>query len=780
MGVSYSQALTNQAQAWTLILRIDGVGHWLSGANLSATDGTGRSCFTFRIPDYADSSLAIWRDDMCEPLPEQLSERGDPLGGVGELGSLTFALLDFDDYLGGKLAVDASPETFLSANITAAATSFDVDDASGLDATTVIYVGGEAMRVTGVSTNTLTVSRGYLGTTAASHDIGDRVYLQTPFIRGRRAELYRVPVDATSQSEETLIGSYVIDDGPRWVLDDIEDMSGKWHFGARSQTFVNRLAPPNPHQAEVTSVVDEGRGGLGFSAVDGDSAFFGWQIWTGSQADVAGFYVKVDGEIMTVRAESVAQGVVVDRREVLGSKRAELKPGMVGTRVFVAEIEGPCSFRYSPPTAATSRGSANWTKTAHWLDLIAILLTSSAHEDDGLELVNFPSGGTNYSCLPPGYGVGVPESAIDWSSFEAAKQRTPEFIFPYFVYGDQEGVSIGELLTEEFLRPVGAWFTVRGGTVRIVIPRIGIKGEAQITIGPDDILSRQVAPGVYAPAIHKLEHGSGQHASSVRYEIGPQKRKLTFTSADFKNTFGQGGLYTSDDAPVEIKVPGGDVGNEVAYAARAESLLQRRHRPQLSVELDVTAAKSTLAPGDYAQLTLNGLPNMATSARDWSAIDLQVLQAEHFLDKDRGAGATLELVGHGTSLNVGRIAPSAWVTSFLSTTLTVAANRATKSDAVAGLPTTDAAAFAVGDYVKLVNLDGSEVASDVEQIEGISGNDITVSGDFGGNITDTCWLIYADADTVGASQLADFAFFADETNATIGTSGGAARVYGET
>tara|TARA_R110002167_G_scaffold57017_12_gene161687 strand:+ start:2570 stop:3481 length:912 start_codon:yes stop_codon:yes gene_type:complete len=55
------------------------------------------------------------------------------------------------------------------------ATSVPVDDASSLSVDDIIRVGSEAMRVTAISTNTLTVTRGWHGTTAATASDEDTV-----------------------------------------------------------------------------------------------------------------------------------------------------------------------------------------------------------------------------------------------------------------------------------------------------------------------------------------------------------------------------------------------------------------------------------------------------------------------------------------------------------------------------------------------------------------------------------------------------------------------------
>tara|TARA_R100000742_G_C4262918_1_gene80767 strand:+ start:229 stop:1140 length:912 start_codon:yes stop_codon:yes gene_type:complete len=73
-------------------------------------------------------------------------------------------------------ATDVTSLTTLDGAISStSATSVPVDDASSLSVDDIIKVGSEAMRVTAISTNTLTVTRGWHGTTAATASDEDTV-----------------------------------------------------------------------------------------------------------------------------------------------------------------------------------------------------------------------------------------------------------------------------------------------------------------------------------------------------------------------------------------------------------------------------------------------------------------------------------------------------------------------------------------------------------------------------------------------------------------------------
>ena len=74
-------------------------------------------------------------------------------------------------------AKEDSTQVIPAGGITADATSFDVADGTKITVDRVYLVGTERMLVTAIATNTLTVVRGYEGTTAASHVANKVIYL---------------------------------------------------------------------------------------------------------------------------------------------------------------------------------------------------------------------------------------------------------------------------------------------------------------------------------------------------------------------------------------------------------------------------------------------------------------------------------------------------------------------------------------------------------------------------------------------------------------------------
>lgn len=83
---------------------------------------------------------------------------------------------------------------------TTTATTFTLDDASKVQVGSLLYIESEAMRVTAVNedTNTVTVDRGYGGTTAATHVDNMSVLIMAPAI----AENQETPLSPLTQGEK--------------------------------------------------------------------------------------------------------------------------------------------------------------------------------------------------------------------------------------------------------------------------------------------------------------------------------------------------------------------------------------------------------------------------------------------------------------------------------------------------------------------------------------------------------------------------------------------------
>ncbi len=759
---TYAQNIARRSQRWSYFVTIEGIGHWLSSGNLTASGSDGLTRFCTSIPDYADTGLPIWRPYL-QDLPDLLSERADRLGGMPDLGELVVSIVDVGDYLTGLIRPGAAPVTTMTAAISATDTSIGVEDMTNIGLNDVVYIGGEAVRVTNTFGVNFTCERGYLGTDATAHKALS-VYKYQPFLQGRRVRLYAVPSDGTDASDERLVGEYALD-GLRWS----EDMNA-WVLKAKSQLkYLDRLAPIRPRSVRITN---QSRRFWDFETV-GDTPVEN-RVWQGSLAG-EGTYLRNGAEIL-VAAFNYGR-VEIKRRRVLGTPEVELKSDQILKQVFVAEtFADECSFRYSPgPTPSTSRSSGTWNKTAHWIRIMLAIMTSSADPDDGLELTNYPAGGDNYSFLPPGYGLGLPADLIDWDSFNEAIARTLDFEFKNFVYGD-EPEPFGELIDRNFLKPIGAYIITDNGTAKIVIPSIPVQGSAVITLGPEEILRKRVGRRQYLPRINERYNLDFQ-TGSVVYLPGPnQEPPVRFNAGDFEGAFGPSGYHASDDKPITIPVPGAEPSAPWLGKAGATRIF-RWHRPALELEADVDTSRMDYGPGSKLSVSLAELVNLKESTRAWGDVLVEVLERDPRLSLNELYGKLRMLAW--PSVRVGRVCPAGYVESFSGADATVTTNRYTKSNAPSSLPNTDAGAFTVGDVVRLYGLDGVEVGLNTETVDGISGDDLALSGDFGGTLANGTVIRYAPADDAVSQQLDEFIYFATQVDNTIGLTNVEPWAFGE-
>jgi hypothetical protein len=328
---------------------------------------------------------------------------------------------------------------------------------------------------------------------------------------------------------------------------------------------------------------------------------------------------------------------------------------------------------------------------------------------------------------------------------------------------------------------LGAFISVEGGTVSIVLPRAPLVGAtASITLGPADILTREVGRGNRLP-IAKVNRDKVQAFGSISYEIGPEKLNHTVNNSDFSRAYGQRGFYGAASRSKPIPVPGGDPTQAELYSGRGAALLFRKHRPPLTATLDTTFDSFTGAIGETADVTLPEAPNMQDATRGWTSRLGQLLEREAKFDAGGlGPYMSLKVESYGDKVRIGRIAPSAHVASVSTNTATCTANRFTSGDALGGLPTTDAAAFSIEDAVKLVTHDGSELASGATQaVVSIVGNAIELDGNFSGALAADTFLTYADYTDAESRQTERYAYASDQATQTVGDGTEAPWVWGE-
>jgi hypothetical protein len=167
---------------------------------------------TGAVSTIPTSSSPLWFGADCTIATGYLhhprarwTERAKPLDGDLELAPQTFSLHDAPLSSIGALVTrlatrDAinTTSTPLAASLTAAATSATVGDGSLFTAPCFGWIEGECVEVTAVASNTLTITRGALGTKAVAHTIDPaasrfpEVFTEFPWVVRRKVCLWGV------------------------------------------------------------------------------------------------------------------------------------------------------------------------------------------------------------------------------------------------------------------------------------------------------------------------------------------------------------------------------------------------------------------------------------------------------------------------------------------------------------------------------------------------------------------------------------------------------------
>jgi len=767
-------------------------------AVIATVEGWGTSAGQFRVcsqvPDYAVGD-ALYREWLAD-WPRLLGEQVDPNGGFATAGELEIQIVDIGDAITAEWRIDAQPSTFVDGDISASVTTVNVDNGAACT-TGLVFVGNEAMTVSSIAANALTVVRGTLGTDATKHKDGDPAYIRQPYIRSRRLTLKVVNLDAASASEEREYGTFFIDN---FELDD--ELSIYVVRGKSQQKWFSRLCVRRKSWSGVAiSTPRSGAGGFAESLEfqDASPAFQYVPQWPSARGFIRN---QRTGEILTCSPVTSAlnPSLYLGARGTTGTRIDSIEAGDGFRSVYSADpslfdaATAPSFFRFSPgPTPSSARNSGTWTPSANWIDIILNLAVSAADPNDGIDsgaptdsmtgtLANRVAAYGAWDCLPYGVGLGTPATLIDFVAALSVRTRTAEFVFPNFFVGE-EPIEFGELVETHFLRPIGAFFSTVSGQARIVLPRSPVANASTVAIGPSNMLWRKVGKRSYANRV-KVSRDLNQFASAIVYEIKNQSGEddtIVINNADYKGTYGQSGYYALEDATIKIPVPSARVDRDgtVAFLKQiGQSKIFRFSKPPWRIEIPTDVSTYAVGVGDLVSVTHEQIPDLELGVRGIVSKKGTVFERTPSLTPEEGLTHDLTVIL--TQGRYGRIPPCARIVSVVDTggpirEITVTANRYTHSDALDSLPTTDAAAFAVGDVIRMRSRNGVYYSSVATPIVAISGNVISVSGTFGGLLTagvGTAGLLLSYQDSSGAAvqQTDNYVFWADAVNRTIGAT----------
>ena len=773
---SFSYAAASLDAQWCAVVTIEGSGN-----------SAGLFYYCSTVPDFAASDTN-WRAWIrAGNWPDIMSETVSVMGGLPEAGNLSLNLVDVDDSLTAEWRTERGPVTLVDGAAAIDATTIAVVDASNISVNDVVFLGTEAVKVGGKSSNDLTgLTRGYLGTDAASHADKEELYLSIPYLRGRRVKMYLIPADAASVSDLHLFGTYHVDSFAM-----AEDLNGYILQGRSALKYLDRLVSHAP-VPEFSINVNQNDSGRLFLTLPGP-----FDPWSEEKA-----FMRFGDEAVEVSTNTQAPVVVqVTRRGQLGTQagKADLKAGDTGQWIIAADTatDGPGGFRYisagnwsqlgSVEKAGITRSSYFWERSAHWIDIMLCLFTSSAGNDE----IGLDNGSDTYgtwASLPDGYGLGIPASVIDFESFISLKNETPDFLFKAFYLG-AEAQPIKEIISEQILKPIGAYITTETGLITLRMPKIPLLNSTLTAWGDGVIMSKNAGDRRRLSDLRASQDVS-KIATTVSFEVSNEsggKATHTFNDTSFEGWSVGRSYYAKDEKPLEFKVPAIlNEGSESFVKRLGMRKLFRFRRPMWAINAGTGLDQYARTPGDLIGLTHSDLPNTETGERGWSDVACEIVGREIAVN-EAGASIAFDLVAF-TEARIGRVSASGFIMSVSGPdgggnyTLTMNSNLYTDDASLSGLPTQDAASFRVGDVVTLANLDGSDAASTATQIvTTVSGDTVTIDGNFGGALAAKLVLVFSDRASAVSAEYDYFVYYAGQgdTPPNIGASTDKPWRYGE-
>ncbi len=534
-----------------------------------------------------------------------------PQGGFGEsAGEVYFSAVDVGRQLSSLVRMGVVAETFLTAAVTDTATSWTVDDASALSVGDVVWSGPEAVEITNISSNTLTVTRAQLGTTGTALPAETSVYSSNPYIIGRGVKVIKC-----AHSESVDEG----DEVARGVIDIVEAQGGRFTFAAKSAVaLMQRLVPSRPTTLKVESS-QAGRVRLSKIQGEWDGADGGAFFWNGSES----FYVEqasndffdgTDGYV--IKGKTPEAGTTVSLAVGLDSRRAP----------FVG----------------------NWGLLT-WIG--QLFFCKASPQDNGATPVT--------RLLPDGYGAGISGDLIDWTGITATGNQDSiasqlgDVLLTDFLIGP-EPKPLSEIL-QPLLETYGIGITFQNG--KITLGRIRkASGDYEVQeLSGDDILNIESVVVRYEDRLNN-----------------PRSIVIKPRDGDFETTF-EAIRYAIQDAAstgissstMDAAHAGGDSGQVYAFAVRQ---LWQLSAGVASLSMDVTSNKTYTVGGTVA-ITAPGLADLFAGERKFQSARFVITQVEPQTGDAEFQRLTLQRIGGAPT--AGLLVPGGRITAVSSNTATV-------------------------------------------------------------------------------------------------------------
>lgn len=577
--------------------------------------------------------------------------------------TLDMEILDDDaGTLAALFAVNTRRLTYLTANALVGATSLTVQSTTGLVNGQTIYADGETITIGTVASGTSLTgcARGAFGSTAAAMFAtttdGDSIYTVPPSWVARRAYLYGYTLDAAGGGAEQLLGTWIVDEQPRCIGDDLWSM----RFASVAQEIYERSVGVGLKSANVIGPPTYTTGTRWTVTYTVDNAT-GFRLGTSFPTYVTVMGQDLDGDehyticelqavspgpgthTITIYVDSIPWSVGEERNLAIGYARQISPLAMVGPSsgstlsllyaLLSKEGQAATTFDRLPGRLPSSQYDAGWRFGAG-------LTTAEVETTTGWQTVE----SMRASTIIIDDEMKLSEVLAEWSILNGAATR----------------ITVdGKLSPFSMSTPRASSSTVLG--VDSVVPDSRIEVQAdESAIYPLGSVKCGYNP---FSRDYGVELNLIDAALAKRYQRNQQRRELTFRSIGCSNGeyLNQGSPPFNHPAPLSA----GEIASIAADILRGDNGLARRY-----VSLSLTLAHLALRIGDTVTLS-SSLPDAFSGLPDLRGGTL--------------AGAQARVVARRPRYDEGRVdvrllildplllvSPGAAISSLVGTTLTLA------------------------------------------------------------------------------------------------------------
>ena len=413
---------------------------------------------------FSTSVLSV----ISKPPNEQVSSF-DPKEGYGDNGGSSIELTEMSTLI---QSLKQGVSSYLSSEYASTATgALDVADTSSFASSGVIWMGSEAIAYTGKSSTqlgTTSVTRETYATKKSTHEELRLIYQHNPFLLGRKVWMYRVDLDNVSSKQLAYVGyieSIVENDGGTFLtllsgkklIEDSQAFSTPFASGKVSDVVLSEtIAPDERVLYFYMTSKDKGFDTTGtfeqYVQIEDELLSIGQVIYPAVEATVAAipsltYQVEINDPSLypfevgdLVDFVSAAGSIIEEGVRITGisHKTSTVLLDHTGQTVALAVndlvranykqvlsvsrgLDGTSSKEVESGSEAVEVRKYGTSKSQTLFDLLMVVLFSK----DG-DLTNGPTGsdGTSYDILPNGWGVGLHEDDVDFSSFQTVEERT--------------------------------------------------------------------------------------------------------------------------------------------------------------------------------------------------------------------------------------------------------------------------------------------------------------------------------------------------------------------